>query len=180
MRRWSPRRPAVYFTRGFQRRSVDATERRRRKGELLVLLVFLKGRERDIVGRVTLSNVVRGAFHAASVGYSLAEPHRGRGLMHEALRAVLDYAFGPMGLHRVTAAWMPSNRPSGRVLRRLGFRRDGLARKYLLIDGKWEDHVLTSLVNTKWRPPKDDAVAVASAPRGGVRGGSRRRRPRGR
>ena len=163
MRRWSPRRPAVYFTRGFQRRSVDATERRRRKGELLVLLLFLKGREREVVGRVTLSNVVRGAFHAASVGYSLAEPFRGRGLMHEALRATLDYAFGPMGLHRVTAAWMPANRPSGRVLKRLGFRREGLARKYLLIDGKWQDHVLTSLVNARWKPAPGDAAAGRKA-----------------
>jgi ribosomal-protein-alanine N-acetyltransferase len=160
--RFAPRRPAVHYTAAYWRRRVRVLERDRRADRSLVLYFFAKDSPREVAGHASLSNVVRGAFQAAHLGYALRKSREGQGLMTEALRAILPYAFGTLRLHRVMANHMPSNRRSARVLRRLGFRREGLARDYLLIGGGWRDHVLTSLVNPDWRPMPGDVVARAA------------------
>lgn len=99
-----------------------------------------------LVGGVTLTNVRRGVTQAATLGYWLGSPFVGRGLMHDALFALLPFAFDVLRLHRVEAAVMPSNAASLRVLARLGFTREGLARQYLKINGKWEDHLFFALL----------------------------------
>lgn len=71
--------------------------------------------------------------------------------MHEALQAGIAYVFNELRLHRVMAGYMPRNLRSARVLGRLGFVIEGYARDYLLVDGRWEDHVLTALVNPQWK-----------------------------
>jgi len=105
------------------------------------------------MGYVNLSNIVRGAFQACYVGYGLAEESVGRGLMTEALRAVIDFAWGTLKLHRVMANYLPENERSAKVLAGLGFEVEGYAKKYLYIDGRWQDHVLTALTNEKWSAP---------------------------
>ena len=100
---------------------------------------------RDVIGTVNLTNFVRGYFQACYLGYALAERAQGHGLMTEALRLVLPFAFGPLGLHRVMANHTPDNERSRRVLARLGFRVEGLAPRYLQIHDTWRDHVLTAL-----------------------------------
>ena len=149
--RWTPRRPREDSA-GHWRKALRDRERDRREGRSLFLYLFRKGDPVTIVGHASLSNVVRGAFQACHLGYALRKGHEGQGLMTEALRAVIRHAFGPMNLHRVMANHMPSNRRSAAVLERLGFRREGLAREYLRIAGRWEDHALTSLVNPRWKP----------------------------
>jgi [ribosomal protein S5]-alanine N-acetyltransferase len=85
------------------------------------------------------------------LGYSIDAAHEGRGLMREALDAVLTDAFGPrVGLHRVQANVRPENTRSLALLERLGFEREGLAREYLFIDGAWRDHVMTALRAPGW------------------------------
>jgi ribosomal-protein-alanine N-acetyltransferase len=150
--RWTPRRTGE-DTAAHWRKTLRVREIDRREGRSLSLFLFEKGKPRTIVGHASLSNIVRGAFQACHLGYALRRGFEGRGLMTEALRAVLRHAFGPMGLHRVMANHMPANRRSARVLKGLGFRREGLAKNYLRIAGRWEDHVLTSLVNPRWKPP---------------------------
>ena len=71
-------------------------------------------------------------------------------MMAEALAGAIDFAFDSLHLHRIEANYMPHNRRSGNTLRRLGFVVEGYARDYLLINGKWEDHILTSLSNPHW------------------------------
>ncbi len=95
-----------------------------------------------LLGGVTLSNIRRGASQSASLGYWMGAPYIGRGRMQEAVRTLLPFAFGALRLHRLEAATMPRNAPSARVLEACGFEREGLARAYLKIDGRWEDHVL--------------------------------------
>jgi ribosomal-protein-alanine N-acetyltransferase len=85
-------------------------------------------------------------LQAADLGYGLDARHQGQGLMTEALRTACDYAFSAMGLHRIQANHLPENLKSAAVLRRLGFVVEGYARDYLLINGRWRDHVLTALV----------------------------------
>ncbi len=99
-----------------------------------------------LVGGVTLTNVRRGVTQAATLGYWLGGPFVGRGLMRDAVSALIPFAFDVLRLHRIEAAVMPSNTASLRVLDRLGFVREGLARRYLKIAGRWEDHLFYALL----------------------------------
>ena len=117
-------------------------------------LVFLRkgDTERRIMGKCAFSAIARGPMQAAYLGYGLARDAVGQGLMHEGLTVAIRYAFGPLNLHRIMANYMPGNVRSGAVLERLGFVIEGHAKDYLRINGRWEDHVLTSLTNDAWQP----------------------------
>lgn len=103
--------------------------------------------ESHVIGTCSLSNVVRGVFLACHMGYSCAERYEGQGYMKKIVSHTIAYAFNELKLHRIMANYMPDNERSGGLLMSLGFEREGLARDYLHINGKWEDHVLTSLLN---------------------------------
>jgi ribosomal-protein-alanine N-acetyltransferase len=105
-----------------------------------------------LLGGLSISNVRRGVAQAASVGYWIGAPHVGRGHMTDAVKAVLPFAFVTLGLHRLEAACLPHNYPSARVLQKAGFKREGMARRYLKINGLWQDHDLFALL-------QDDARA---------------------
>jgi ribosomal-protein-alanine N-acetyltransferase len=100
-----------------------------------------------VVGRVTLSTIVRGPFQSCSVGYWLAREATGRGLATAAVREIQRVAFDELGLHRVEAATLVHNTASQRVLQRNGFTRFGLAPKYLRIAGEWQDHLVFQALN---------------------------------
>ncbi|MBC6433993.1 GNAT family N-acetyltransferase [Nostoc sp. HG1] len=119
-------------------------------GQSLKLFIFTKKNPTVIIGTVNFSNFVRGAAHFCYVGYSLAESKQGKGYMTEGLKAAIQYLFEELNFHRVMANYMPHNRRSGNVLKRLGFVIEGYARDYLLINGQWEDHIMTSLINPNW------------------------------
>jgi ribosomal-protein-alanine N-acetyltransferase len=93
-----------------------------------------------ITGVFTISQIVRGAFQSAYLGYYAHERHARQGLMHEALEQVLDHAFDALGLHRVEANIQPGNAPSIALARGAGFRLEGFSPRYLLIGGQWRDH----------------------------------------
>lgn len=105
-----------------------------------------------VAGTANLSEIVRGPFQAAYLGYSLGAREQGKGLMHEALTLLIRFAFAELNLHRIMANFIPSNVRSGGVLERLGFTVEGRAHDYLRINGEWREHVLTSLTNRAWRP----------------------------
>ncbi len=100
-----------------------------------------------LIGECNFTNIIRGPFQACHLGFSISAQFEGKGLMCEALAAAIDYIFCEYKLHRIMANYCPENRRSGRLLTRLGFEREGLARAYLKINGFWADHVLTSLIN---------------------------------
>ena len=102
-----------------------------------------------MIGMCNFSNIVRGVFQACHLGYAIAASHQGGGYMHEAVQAGIGYMFDVVQLHRIMANYMPRNERSARLLERLGFEKEGYAKSYLLINGTWEDHILTSLVNPK-------------------------------
>ena len=94
----------------------------------------------DLVGVFTISQIVRGFFQSAYLGYYAGSRHAGKGLMSEAMVLVLDLAFGPLSLHRLEANIQPGNAPSIALARRAGFRLEGYSPRYLLIGGRWRDH----------------------------------------
>lgn len=150
---WDPVRPSEYFTLDYWAQALERLGEDVRAGRCLQLV--LEPRDDDelaVLGVCTLSNIVRGVFQAAHLGYALDHRAVGRGLMTEALTAVTRHAFAVMGLHRIMANYMPTNVRSAALLRRLGFVPEGYARDYLLLAGHWQDHVLTALVNPTWRP----------------------------
>lgn len=112
-----------------------------------VYLVALNHDENEVIAQASYTNIVQGAFQACHLGYSLAEKHQGQGLMLEMLAACNTFVFERYGLHRIMANYMQENVRSGRLLKRLDFEQEGLARSYLKIAGKWQDHVLTSKLN---------------------------------
>ncbi|RCJ28970.1 alanine acetyltransferase [Nostoc minutum NIES-26] len=121
----------------------------------LKLFIFFKRNPKEIIGTINFNNFIRGSAHFCYVGYSLAEAKQGKGYMTEALKAATEYAFQELNFHRIMANYMPHNQRSGNVLKRLGFVVEGYARDYLMIDGQWQDHILTSLINPHWHQMTD-------------------------
>ena len=105
-------------------------------------VTFLACRAEDgaIAGVFSISQIVRGAFQSAYLGYYANGRHAGRGLMREAMEQLLDHAFGPLVLHRIEANIQPGNQPSIALARGAGFRLEGFSPRYLLIGGQWRDH----------------------------------------
>ena len=114
-------------------------------------LVFLRSPDREVlVGGITLSNIRRRAAQYVTLGYWMGQDFVGQGLMTEAVGAVTPFAFDTLGLHRIHAAFLPTNAASRRVLEKNGFREEGYAENYLQIDGKWCDHVLFGLTRERY------------------------------
>ena len=112
--------------------------RSRREDFLCLLAIHIE--TGAITGVFTISQIVRGAFQSAYLGYYAHERFAGQGLMREALEQVLDHAFGALGLHRIEANIQPGNAPSIALARGAGFRLEGFSPRYLLIGGQWRDH----------------------------------------
>ena len=145
---WEPLREERYYTLGHCAQTIADWRESVRLDRGYPFLVFDPA-EREVIGSFNLANVVRGVFQACHLGYAIAQRWQGHGLMHEALESGLEWAFGPLGLHRVMANYMPRNERSGKLLERLGFEREGYAKRYLCIAGVWEDHVLTARIHPK-------------------------------
>ncbi|NQY52191.1 MAG: GNAT family N-acetyltransferase [Campylobacteraceae bacterium] len=103
----------------------------------------------EIVGVCSFTGIVRGVFQACFLGYSVTRKFEGQGYMTEILEASISYMFDVVGLNRVMANYMPCNTASEKVLLKLGFEKEGIARRYLKIAGNWEDHILTSKLNER-------------------------------
>ena len=115
--------------------------------EGLGLALFLVERSNEqLLGGITLTNIRRGATQSGTLGYWMGVDFAGRGFMAEAAGATIDFAFDLLKLHRIEAASMPENDRSVRLLKRLGFVPEGLARNYIQVNGRRRDHLLFSLL----------------------------------
>ena len=117
----------------------DELYARSRRDDTVCLLACLRDGG-DIVGVLILSQIVRGYFQSAYLGYYAGARHAGKGLMSESMALVLDHAFGALALHRLEANIQPGNAPSIALARGAGFRLEGYSPRYLLIGGRWRDH----------------------------------------
>lgn len=103
----------------------------------------------ELIGTVAFNDIIRGGIQSCFIGYTLDKEHNGKGYGSEVVKGMVDYGFNILNLHRIEAGVMPSNVPSQRVLEKCGFTREGLARKNVNINGKWEDHYTYGIVNPK-------------------------------
>jgi ribosomal-protein-alanine N-acetyltransferase len=132
-------------------RTILRNRREWKRGQSFVLMVCPREDEDRIIGRIALGGVLLGAFQNAYLGYWIDVEHQGRGLMTEAVSGTTHFAFRVARLHRVQAAVMPRNASSQRVLEKVGYRREGMALRYLCIAGAWEDHVVFAMTTEEWR-----------------------------
>jgi [ribosomal protein S5]-alanine N-acetyltransferase len=145
---WSPTfRPEMFSERDWED-SVSVIHQQRLQGTSVRFGLHEQG---ILIGVANVIDIKKAAMHGGTLGYTLSQDCQGRGLMREALEAIIEYMFNSRNLHRLTANYMPRNERSGRLLRGLGFQVEGYARDFLQIDGKWEDHIISSLINEKWK-----------------------------
>jgi [ribosomal protein S5]-alanine N-acetyltransferase len=135
---WDPVRPESFFTDAGQEVEVGRNVGLAAEGRSYLFLAWYGER---VVGRVMLTNIVRGVLQSGTVGYWVDHEHLGRGLATRMVEQTVVHAT-KVGLHRLEAGTMVSNEASQAVLRRSGFRKYGVAERFLFIGGEWRDHVL--------------------------------------
>ena len=146
---WLPRLDETFFTLEFQesrlQHDLDLL-----KDDRMVRLWIFKKEDRDfrtVIGDLAFSNIIRGSFQSCHLGYKMAESEINKGYVAEALRRAIPFAFEELKLHRIEANIMPKNKRSIQVVEKLGFVNEGIARKYLKINGVWEDHIHYVMLN---------------------------------
>lgn len=147
---WEPRpagAPPVPEDRASFTARCGARERERQLGGGYGFGIFVGS---HLAGEITLSSIQRGPFQNAFIGYWVDRDRAGQGLAPEAVVVVLRFAFEELRLHRVEIAIVPRNRPSRRVVEKLQLRDEGVAVRFLEIDGRWEDHVRYAVTAEEW------------------------------
>ncbi|WP_422115979.1 GNAT family N-acetyltransferase [Brachybacterium sp. UNK5269] len=151
--RGAPQREQEWFTEAGQHAAIAHAVAERETGRSLPMAIWLEdGGTEQLVGRLTLAGITRGAFESASLGYWVDHPLTGRGIATHAVRAAIAVAFGGLGLHRLQAEVQVGNDASVRVLERCGFVEYGLAPDYLRLGGDWADCRLFQLIDARWEP----------------------------
>lgn len=142
---WEPTWPRDSLTRGAYRRRVRHYSEEWEAGAGYAFFIFSRADE-GLRGGITLSHVRRGIAQTGTLGYWVGEPFSRQGVMTDALECIKIFFFERLGLHRLEAACLPANEASRGVLAKAGFREEGMAPKYLKINGAWEDHLLFAIL----------------------------------
>lgn len=129
-----------------------ARDRERLAGSQYAFGIFVDG---AFAGEINLNNVVRGAFQSATIGYWIDKARAGRSFMSEAVVVLSQFAFEELGLHRIEVCIIPRNVNSRRVMEKLHFREEGIAERFLEINGVWEDHVRYGFTREEWDERRD-------------------------
>ena len=130
-------------------------DRDRATGTAFQFGLFIDGR---VAGEVNLNNVIRGAMQSCTVGYWVDQDHAGHGYTVEGVALVMQFAFEQLGLHRVEICIVPRNHRSRRIMEKLEVREEGIAERYLEINGTWEDHVRYGITSEEWQTRRSEIV----------------------
>lgn len=148
---YGPVWPENFLTEEFWSKQIERNLDEFNSDRSLRLFLFDKADRVSIIGNVSFGGILRSAAQFCYLGYGLAKDKQGCGYMTEILPEAFKYVFAELSIHRIMANYMPSNERSGRLLKRLGFVIEGYARDYLCLNGRWEDHILSSLTNPNWQ-----------------------------
>ena len=154
--KWEPVWAEDELTRGAFRRRIKRYQKETRLDGAYVFFVFRK-LDDTLMGGCTLSDVRRGVTQCCALGYWIGSRFARQGYMTDAMRVLIPFVFRTLGMHRIEAACVPENEPSRSLLTKAGFREEGLAKRYLLINGVWSDHVQYALLEDEY-PLKRAAV----------------------
>lgn len=157
---WEPRprgAPPAAEDRGSFVTRCAIRERERQLGTGYGFGIFVQGR---FCGEVTLSSVQRGPFQSGIVGYWIDEALAGQGYVPEAVVMTLHFAFEAIMLHRIEISIIPRNRASLRVVEKLGLRMEGVAERFLEIDGEWEDHARFAMTSEEWQARRQELLWI--------------------
>lgn len=158
--KWEPARlphhPDPEINRDVFAARCGARERERHAGAQYAFGIFVDG---AFAGEINLNNVVRGAFQSATIGYWIDKARAGHSYMSEAVVTLMQYSFESLHLHRVEICIIPRNTNSRRVVEKLGIREEGVAQRFLEINGVWEDHVRFGITVEEWSERRDHYVA---------------------
>ena len=144
---WSPQFSSDYYTLNNITKEMRKFSIMFEKEQLFKFFLFNKKNTNTIIGDFSFSNIVKGVFLSCHLGYHIDQDYSNKGLMREALSAGINYFFNEKKYHRIEANVIPENKPSIKLLLTLGFEEEGLAKKYLKINNKWEDHTHFTLLN---------------------------------
>jgi len=142
---WEPLWPSDELAKGAFRRRIKRYQKETRQDSAYAFFVF-RAADNVLIGGCTLSNVRRGVTQCCALGYWIGERFARQGYMFDAVRALIPFVFSTLGLHRIEAACLPTNEASRNLLTKAGFRQEGIALRYLQINGEWRDHVLFALL----------------------------------
>jgi ribosomal-protein-alanine N-acetyltransferase len=143
---WEPTWPEDDLSRASFRRRLSIYTRDLELAQGYAFFVFRRSDDR-LVGGVNLRDVRRGVAQMGALGYWVGQPYARSGYTLDGVKAVCNFGFRQLGLHRLEAACLPENEASHRLLLRAGFEQEGLARAYLKINGRWADHLLFGMIN---------------------------------
>jgi len=149
LKRWSPLMPRSHHSVASWTLRLIEREKEFSDGSS-VHFIGLNESQSQVIATCSISNIVRGVFQSCHMGYSVDRSFEGQGRMRELAEHTIEYVFNELKLHRIIANHMPENKRSEALLKRLGFEREGYAKRFLQIDGRWEDHVLNSLINKNY------------------------------
>jgi ribosomal-protein-alanine N-acetyltransferase len=156
---WEPERaptsPDVVEDRDAFAVRCSARQRERQLGTGYGFGIFVDG---ALAGEINLSAVQRGPFQSAYVGYWIDARHAGNSYVPEALAVLARYAFDELSLHRIQISIIPRNHRSRRVVEKLAIRDEGIALRYLEINGVWEDHVRYAITAEEWAERRDQLL----------------------
>jgi ribosomal-protein-alanine N-acetyltransferase len=143
---WEPRWAKDELSRDTFRRRIRYYHQDARQ-DLGYAFFLFRSSDSCLVGGITLTNIRRGVSQSCSLGYWIGAPFARQGYMTKGVRAVIWYVFEVLRIHRLEAACLPENKASAALLTRTGFQYEGLARRYLKINGIWQDHWLFALLS---------------------------------
>lgn len=133
-----------------------ARDRERQNGAGYAFGIFI---DNAFAGEINLNNVLRGAMQSVTIGYWIDEARAGKSYMSEAVLVATRFALEDLQLHRVEVCIIPRNHNSRRVMEKLGFREEGIAERFLEINGTWEDHVRYGFTAEEWSTRRTELVA---------------------
>ncbi|MFC0414064.1 GNAT family N-acetyltransferase [Cytobacillus solani] len=145
--RVSPLLPEDFYTEEYQKIRLQQALKKTDEGQLYAFGIFLKATDK-LIGDISLTQIARGDLQSCYTGFTLDKEYNGNGYTTEALQLVVDFAFRELKLHRIEAGAMPDNIASIRVLEKAGFKKEGIAKENLKINGKWTDHQILAIINS--------------------------------
>jgi ribosomal-protein-alanine N-acetyltransferase len=145
---WEPTREIDYFSDKLSLERAEAAQNDFKNGSA-IRFIAIDRESKQVAAVCNFTCITREPSLSCMLGYSVSAEFEGKGIMLEVVTAGIAYVFDTLGLHRITASYMPTNLKSAKLIQKLGFEREGFAKSYLRIAGKWEDMIVCSLINKK-------------------------------